>query len=165
MKKKHMNKTLVLLISFLLILTFSVGGTLAYLMRDIGVLDTVFVPGSVECAVEETEDGYTVKNLGNTGVFVRGVLVLNWTRDEKISGFHTISEDDYEVLADGWTTIDGYLVCEKEIAPEESTPPVSIVITADVPEEGYELKIEFLAEAVQSEPASIAEEAWGFSAE
>lgn len=162
MKKKHLIKPAFLLVSFLLILSFTVGGTLAYLIEELGTFGTTFVPGSVECEIAEKADGYTVKNCGNTNVYIRAALVLNWTKNGNVYGFRPITAADYEIIADGWREVDGYLVCEKPVEPGRSTPAVAVVMKTEAPEE-CELKIEFLAEAIQSEPASVAAEAWGFT--
>jgi len=201
MDKKHLKKPVILIVSFSLIFLFAAGSTLAFLIREAAGFETIFLPGSVQCEIIETDDGYTVKNTGNAGAYIRAAIVPNWTKDGRIYGAQPITAEHYEVVADRWTETDdgefvcetfaasesggeettvilrvvadgwavteeGYLVCKTAVQPETETPPVILIIDEEASAPGdCELKIEFLAEAIQNTPAEAVEKAWGIPAE
>lgn len=161
MDKKILRKPLILLIS--LILTVSVGGTLAFLITKSGAFQTVFVPGSVDCEIAETDAGYTVKNTGTADAYIRVAVVPNWTKNGEIYGLAPMTANDYTVTApeSGWVPVNGFYVYKNPVAPGESTSAFAVIVSAAAPE-GCELTVDVLAEAIQSFPADAAKEAWGF---
>jgi len=167
MKNKLSKKSLILLVSLVLILTATIGGTVAYLFEKANMMKITFIPAAVSCEVVETAEGYTVKNTGDTAAFVRMAVVANWVTEEgKVYGFTPITENDYKILTEeGWTLTEaGYYIFATALDRGESTTPMVFHVNGEAPE-GCRFAVEILAEAIQSSPAKAAEEAWGFTAE
>lgn len=66
-----------------LVLTLSVGGTIAYLITDTDPVENTFTPAEVEIEIEETVTNNTktsiaVKNIGDTDAYICVTLVSNW---------------------------------------------------------------------------------------
>lgn len=87
-KITHMSKRAALLVlSLVTILTISVSGTLAYLIRKTDEVQNNFIPGTIDTTTDETFDGekktdVLVTNGENTGslpVYVRAKVVFAWT--------------------------------------------------------------------------------------
>lgn len=101
-KITHMSKRAALLVlSLVMILSVSVGGTLAYLIAQSETKTNVFQPGEVTTDTpEDFKDGQTekknvaVKNTGNVEVYLRAQIVINWVKDVTVDG-----EKKQEVLA------------------------------------------------------------------
>lgn len=93
-KRSHRRsgKSAALLVSLLLILTVTVGGTIAFLMDSDGPLHNVFQPSKVTTKVEETVNGNTksdvyIKNTGDTAAWIRAAVVITWQdKDSNVYG-------------------------------------------------------------------------------
>ncbi len=167
MKNKLSKKSLTVLLSLVLILTATIGGTVAYLFEKANVMKITFTPAAVSCQVVESDGGYAVKNTGDTAAFVRLAVVANWeTEDGNVYGFSPITENDYAIIAEeGWTLTEaGYYVFSAALHRGESTTPIVFVLNGEAPE-GCHFAVDILAEAIQSSPEAAAVEAWGFTVE
>ncbi|MBR7184941.1 MAG: hypothetical protein IKD37_04960 [Clostridia bacterium] len=153
------HKPTVLAVSLILILTASVGGTLAVLLARTEPVVNLFQPTSVECVLNEQNGCYTFTNTGTTEAYVRVAVVANWTKNGSIYGLKPLTAGDYTVV--GWEMKDGYYYCSTPIAPGGTTPALLVEPTGMAPE-GCILAVEVLAEALQSKPAQAVIEAWGF---
>lgn len=168
------------IVSLILVLTLSVGGTIAYLTANTDTVVNEFTPSTVACEVTEEFDGtyksnICVKNTGDTDVYVRLKLVCYRVNDE---GERIGGEADYELpddanLGDGWRPellFDDYGFRTEyfyntiPVKPGKSTAPLyttGIILQEYEDADGGKLAIDVIAEAIQSEPASAVYDAWG----
>ena len=164
MEIKRMKKPILLLLSLLLIIGVAVGGTAALLTVKLKPLQNTFYPAVVDCTVTEMDGAYTVTNQGNIPAYIRVAVVANWTRDGQVYGLEPITAEDYRITAaDGWTLLNGYYYYTQPVAPGAAALPVVVSPVGEAPE-GCVFSVCVLAEAIQSEPVSAAQEAWGFPA-
>lgn len=160
------SKTVSLLLSIALLLTFVVGGTLAYIASSTDEAKNQFTAGRVTSAVNE--DG-TVTNTGNVDAYIRAAVVVNWVDDAGnvygIRPSYTVSVNN------GWVQIGDFYYYTSAVAPEAqtATSPVTVFVNSTPPSDAYSLCIEEAAEAIQAEgdtdtgnvPAY--KDAWGIS--
>lgn len=167
-------KTILTLAALALLLTFAVGGTLAYLIAGTDEVENVFTPAQVDTEIKETiennaKTSITVENVQNDKnipAYVRVAVVGNWCDasgnivepwDGEFSYNMTdwTKEGDYyyykRVLAVGAETEN--LLAEGETISGTSTDPSK---------EGLHLEVTVIQQAVQSEPNNAVKDAWGF---
>ena len=110
----------------------------------------------VSCTVN---DDYTVTNTGDIDVLIRATVVVNWVDEEgnPAPGMPAVT------YSEGWTqSADGkYLFYNGVLKPNDSTTTPVIAGVEASPDDEYTLKTTVLAEAIQAEPATAAQEAWG----
>lgn len=155
-------KPTVLVVSLLLILTVTVGGTLAILVAATDPVVNLFQPSNVNCTLVEQNGSYTVTNTGTTEAYIRIAVVANWTKNGAVYGLEPITAGDYTAVGTGWALLDGYYYYESAVSPGASSAPLFVRQLNAAPE-GCAFSVEILAEAIQSKPASAAFEAWGFA--
>lgn len=170
-KAKRSVKMTTLVISLLVILVVAAGGTLAYLAtKTVGITNT-FTPSEVTCTVTEEFNGtdktnVNVTNTGDTEAYIRVKLVTYRVDKEdpakRIGGTATIPDFDRGA---GWVEHDGYYYYTKPVKPgdkPENDLISSITLEGNYTEpDGGKQVIEVMAEAIQSQPASAVQEAWG----
>ncbi len=157
----HMKttKAKVLLLSLILVLTVTVGGTVAYLVTGTSPLENIFKPSHVSCQVN---DGYTVTNTGDIDAYIRVKVTVTW---EDASGNIYGQAPGYTVTpgTDWFEGSDGYFYYAKAIAPNAATTCVYGSVTVNgtpaVPAE-YTQTITVAAQAIQSVPDQAVEQAW-----
>lgn len=179
------NRSFVLVVSVLVLLVGIVGASLAYLSMKTEPVKNEFAYGKVSCEVLEDFDGTVksnvrIKNTGNIPAYIRARVVVTWKNEKgDIYGTKPVlgsaaDEDNknYDYSFDynpSWicmTTDSGglYFYFPEFIEPDAETDWMLYNFkkseTANVPE-GYDLSVEILADAIQSEPVSAVEEAWG----
>lgn len=81
--RRKTKKVNALLLSLLLILCVSVGGTVAYLIHSSNPVVNTFTPSKITTDIEEELDGdvksnVKVKNTGDTEAYIRSVVVITW---------------------------------------------------------------------------------------
>ena len=183
-KRSHRRsgKSAALLVSFLLLLTVTVGGTIAFLMDSDGPLNNLFNPSQVTTKVEETVSGNTksdvsIKNTGDTTAWIRASIVVTWQDAEgNVYGQLPVEGTDYEmtlnvVNKDGWMKGDDgfyywYLpVKSEEEAQNDCNTGVLIkecTYKANAPE-GYFLTVEIIGSGIQSKPGTVFNTEWASS--
>lgn len=160
-----------------LVLTLSVGGTIAYLITDTRPVTNTFTPGNVACAVVEsgwkdgntTKKDVTIQNTGNTDAYIRAAIVVTWQNaDGNVLGKAPVLGSDYtlELATDtGWdiTTSDGYYYYATAVSANNSTGILinECKVLNPAPAEGYTLCVEVLADAIQATPINAVKDAWG----
>ena len=186
-RKTHLrwNRSFVLVVSVLVLLVGIVGASLAYLSMKTEPVKNEFAYGKVSCEVLENFDGTVknnvrIKNTGNIPAYIRARVVVTWKNENgDIYGTKPVlgsaaDEDNknYDYSFDynpSWicmTTDSGglYFYFPEFIGPDAETDWMLYNFkkseNANVPE-GYDLSVEILADAIQSEPVSAVEEAWG----
>lgn len=172
-RKSHrkISKAGIILLSFLLLLTLSIGGTIAYLVANEGPVTNTFTPSRVTCRVTEDFNGTTksnvnVINTGDTTAYIRVNLVTYRVNDagQHIGG---TAEIPAFTLGTNWVKNGNYYYYTLPVAPG-GTPAdhliSSITLTGSYSDaDGGKQVIEVIAEAIQSSPASAVEQAWGVS--
>lgn len=150
-------------ISSLLMLSLSVGGTLAYIAVKTNSVDNQFVPAEVTCRVNTyaTNSTIDVTNTSNIDAYIRAAIAVNWMdSDGNVLGTAPKSPSEYELelgTDNGWTSgADGYYYYFQVVTPEESdndtTADLVEAITVNVePPNGYKLSVEVVAEAIQAD--------------
>lgn len=167
-KRRHSRKPAILLASLILIMCLAAGVTVAYIFTGSSAVTNSFELADVSCEIKENFDGSTksnvyVLNTSNVDAYIRAAIVVNWTDAE---GNLVPAPDgcSYSLSAPdtGWTQSDGYYYYNGKVAPGGST---SVLIPYAAPggsAEGYRLRVDVVADAIQAEPASAVTEAWGW---
>lgn len=167
-----------LLISILFLLTFSAGGTLAYIAVVSDRVTNQFEPAEVECRVN-AGNTIDVTNVGDVDAFIRAAIVVNWM-DSSGNVYGTAPKSgDYaiEINEDDWIFHDGFYYYKHRVTPEPDNVTPDEDTTADLVEaisiqgvapNGYKLSVEVVAEAIQAdgvtaETTKAYADAWGIS--
>lgn len=168
-----MSKTAVLFIAVLLLISAAIGSTVAYLITRTEPVENQFVYASVSCAVKETFDkkkkkNVQIENTGNTDAYIRATYVVNWLDKDGKNIVASVPDGYGYTLTENpegkWTkgNNDGYFYYPSPVAPGALTEGSLLTCTVTHPENPeYTLSVEILATAVQSNPASAVEDAWG----
>lgn len=172
-KYKKLRKPVKLVISLLVLVCVSVGGTVAYLTSK-GSVTNKFTVATVDTKVDEDFDGkkksnITAKNTGDVPAFVRIKLVtyrIN-SNGDPIGGKAEIDKDHFTLDSNYWFEVNDCYYYKCPVDPNVTIKPT---LTGD----GYiELKeyskdsdggkqvIEVIAEAIQASPVEAVQEAWG----
>lgn len=172
------KRSLVLVVSVLVLLLAVAGGTLAWLTAQDSVTNT-FSPAHVTCTVEEKFDGATkenvsIKNTSDIPAYIRAYIVVTWKdADGNVYGQKPVqgADKDYtmEIPSDtAWVTgSDGYYYYTRPVNAEgKENDTTNVLINECMPVEGrapdgYNLSVEIIAEAIQSVPTTTVVGVWG----
>ena len=164
------KRSLVLVVSVLVLLLAVAGGTLAWLTAQDSVNNT-FTPAHVTCTVEETFNGtektnVQIKNTSDIPAYIRAYIVVTWKdADGNVYGKLPVANTDYTMTMgpNGWAQKDGYWYCNTAVASGGFTPVLIDSCTSNnsAPNDNYNLSVEIIAEAIQSVPDTAVKEAWG----
>lgn len=164
----RMNRTAVLLIAIILLISTAVGSTVAFLATKTEPVENSFEYANVSCKVTQNcdTDGsiVQVKNTGTISAYIRAAVVANWIDvDGNIAAFVPEGYSyDLTCSSGSWAQgKDGFFYYLLPVAPGASTEGNLLTCTvtcSETPE--YTLSVEVLAEAIQSTPASAVNEAW-----
>ena len=164
----RMNRTAVLLIAIILLISTAVGSTVAFLATKTEPVENSFEYANVSCKVTQNcdTDGsiVQVKNTGTISAYIRAAVVANWMdKDRNIAA--SVPEGyscELTCSSGSWVQgTDGFFYYLLPVAPGASTEGnllTCMVTCSEAPE--YTLSVEVLAEAIQSTPASAVNEAW-----
>ena len=158
-------RTAVLLIAVLLLITTAVGSTAAFLVTKTEPVVEDFAYAQVSCQVIRSGNTLGVQNTGTAQAYIRASYAVNWRLDGEESIAAAVPEDySCDLVKDpqgAWVDGgDGYFYYPDPVAPGGETPSLLTcsVLCPENPE--YTLSVEVVAEAIQSNPAEAAEEAW-----
>ena len=168
-KKRNLNKLQLLILSLLVVMTVTVGGTVAYLTTMTEPVTNTFTPSTVTGEVTEDFDGEVkkniqVKNTGDIAVYVRVKLVTYRVneKNEHIGGAAVIPGFN---LGGNWVEHNGYYYYTVPVEPNHSSASLTdengIRLQKYYDADGGKQVIEVMAEVIQSEPAEAVGEAWG----
>ncbi len=172
-KHRRFRKQFVLLVAAAALLLGAIGGSVAWLTTRTAEVRNSFTPGKVSCTVEETFNNGTksdvkVRNTGNTDAFIRAAIVVNWA-DSNGNVYPAVPTQgtDYSIsIGNGWTKQGDYYYYNSSVAENNSTgnlidtcAPTSTTCPGG---DQYKLQVTILADAIQSSPATAAQEAWGY---
>ena len=176
-KRSHRRsgKSAALLVSLLLLLTVTVGGTIAFLMDSDGPLHNLFNPSKVTTYVDETLDDETkkdvkIKNTGDTEAWIRAAVVVTWQdKDGNVYGQAPVAGTNYTAWTPGtdWLTgDDGFYYYKYPVAAGATTSNALITQISpidDSPAEGYYLTVEIIGSGIQSVPETVFNTEWASS--
>ena len=149
------KRALVLLVSLAVILSLTVGGTLAYLVVKTDVLTNIFNPTKVEVTIN---DG-TITNTGDIPAYVRVAIVATWQKDGAVYAQAPVAGSDYTLNLNGWVQgSDGFYYCQTAVANGSNESAPAVTVRNETNAEGYTLSIEVLVSAIQATPEAVA--AW-----
>ena len=164
----RMNRTAVLLIAVILLISTAVGSTVAFLATKTEPVENAFEYANVSCEVMQDRDTdgsiVQVKNTGTISAYIRAAVVANWIDvDENIAA--SVPEGysyDLTCSSGSWAQgNDGFFYYLLPVAPGALTEGSLLTCTVACSENPeYTLSVEVLAEAIQSTPASAVNEAW-----
>ena len=164
----RMNRTAVLLIAVILLISTAVGSTVAFLATKTEPVENSFEYANVSCKVTQNRDTdgsiVQVKNTGTISAYIRAAVVANWIDvDGNIAA--SVPEGysyDLTCSSGSWAQgKDGFFYYLLPVAPGALTEGSLLTCTVACPEDPeYTLSVEVLAEAIQSTPASAVNEAW-----
>lgn len=163
------KRSLVLVVSVLVLLLAVAGGTLAWLTANTGPVVNTFTPAQVSCKVTEEFNGETKKNVnventGNIDAYIRVKLVTYRVnaQNQHIGG--TASLPNF-TLGTGWVKYGDYYYYTKPVAPNQKpetnlTDSMTLIGSYNDADGGKQV-IEVMAEAIQSVPEAAVQAAWG----
>ena len=164
----RMNRTAVLLIAIILLISTAVGSTVAFLATRTEPVENSFEYADVSCEVMQDRDTdgsiVQVKNTGTISAYIRAAVVANWIdADGNIAA--SVPEGysyDLTCSSGSWAQgNDGFFYYLLPVAPGALTEGSLLTCTVACPEDPeYTLSVEVLTEAIQSTPASAVNEAW-----
>lgn len=157
-------RTAVLLIAVLLLITTAVGSTAAFLVTKTGPVVEDFAYAQVSCQVTRSDSALAVQNTGTAQAYIRASYAVNWRLDGEESIAATVPEGYSCALAENtqWEKgEDGYFYYPYPVAPGDEAPSLLTCSVSRPENPEYTLSVEVVAEAIQSNPAEAAEEAWG----
>lgn len=187
-KITHMSKRAALLVlSLVTILTISVSGTLAYLIRKTEPVENNFIPGTIDTTTDETfEDNKKTdvlvtngKNTGTLPVYVRAKVVFAWTKVDPVTGKREVLADPVDLdkqltiewaedMAPNWVKgTDGFYYYNDILYPGESTDKL---IETCYPNKGVgpkdaQLQVTIMTQSIQAyKTKDAANAAWGAAA-
>lgn len=157
-------RTAVLLIAVLLLITTAVGSTAAFLVTKTEPVVEAFAYAQVSCQVTRSDNALAVQNTGTAQAYIRASYAVNWLdREENIVA--AVPEDYSCDLAENpqgaWVDGgDGYFYYPDPVDPGDEAPSLLTCIVSCPEDPEYTLSVEVVAEAIQSNPAEAAEDAW-----
>ena len=180
-KNKHRLTPLVIL-TFALVLTLSVGGTVALLFTATDPVENIFVPARLYTEVQEDFDQEVKENVvirngvtigdsfvpSEADVYIRVALIPTWEDDDGNVIALSASLKDLNIIwgADWYEHTDGFYYFTEKVAAGDSTG--ELIVSAEVDKSsngykaGYHMNLQILAQSIQAEPITAVTEAWGF---
>jgi hypothetical protein len=169
-KLKFNIKTVAIIAVCLSLIVASTISVWAYLTSKTETFTNEFEPAVVSCEVLEVytngvQSDVKVKNTGNVDAYIRVYAVANFVSDDgKILATAPKEGVDYTVtynlnnwLKDG----NGFYYHITKVAPEDTTAVfIEQISSVSVPN-GYRLKVQVIASAIQADPVNAVQEAWG----
>ena len=164
----RMNRTAVLLIAIILLISTAVGSTVAFLATKTEPVENSFEYANVSCKVTQNcdTDGsiVQVKNTGTISAYIRAAVVANWIDVDGNIAASVPEEYSYDLTCSSGSWAqgkDGFFYYLLPVAPGALTEGSLLTCTVACPEDPeYTLSVEVLTEAIQSTPASAVNEAW-----
>lgn len=164
----RMNRTAVLLIAIILLISTAVGSTVAFLATKTEPVENSFEYANVSCKVTQNcdTDGsiVQVKNTGTISAYIRAAVVANWMDVDGNIAASVPEGYSYDLTCSSGSWVqgkDGFFYYLLPVAPGALTEGSLLTCTVTCPETPeYTLSVEVLAEAIQSTPASAVNEAW-----
>ena len=161
--KNMKKKTILMLATMVLLLTVTVGSTIAYLVTSSGPVENKFTPAYVTSEVIEEgwNDGdsekkdVTIKNTGNTSAYIRAAIVITW-KDKDNHTMPIVPEVNVDYTIDinttDWTLSGDYYYYKAAVAPDDTTTNlINSCVSTGKYTDGRKLCVEVIGSAIQSE--------------
>ena len=152
---KWNGKSAVVLLSLTVALAILlVGGSLAFILTETGVLANIFRPARVDVVINNN----TIVNDSEIPVYVRAAVVVTCVKDGVV-----LSNPTYVINAlDGWVedTETGYWYYTKKLDVGSQIDFIDS-ITVSSPLDGADLYAEILTSVIQAIPDDAVEQSWG----
>lgn len=160
----------ILLAAVIVLLAGAVGGTWAFLVAQSEPVQNNFTYAHVRCTIKEKFDGTTksdvkIQNTGDIPAYIRARIVVTWKDTSgNVSAAVPVKNTDYTITFNetDWTQQGDYWYCKTAVDAGGETPVLIIKCEkkGNAPKD-YDLSVEILADAIQSEPTNAVTEAWG----
>lgn len=159
----------ILLAAVIVLLAGAVGGTWAFLVAQSESVQNNFTYAHVRCTIDEKfENGVKsdvkIQNTGDIPAYIRARIVVTWKDAKGKVSAVPVKNTDYTIAFNetDWTQQGDYWYCKTAVDAGGETPVLIIKCEkkGNAPKD-YDLSVEILADAIQSEPASAVTEAWG----
>lgn len=180
--KRRYPPVLIVVLAMWILVTVSTTVVMAYMFRKTPTVNNQFDPASVACQVNETfendkKSNVTVENKGNIASYIRLRVITYWV-DSKGNVVARSAPKNQFGKTDGWSyNTDDWLYDAEEQTFYYTQPVAAGASTAKLYEGSitldkvtenvngieytYHPVIEFIAEAIQSKPASAVTGKWG----
>ena len=156
------RKSITLAILVVLLLTFAVSGTIAYITTKTDPVKNVFTPATVDTDVVETftknvkSNVYVTNASSNIAVFVRAKVVANWcdASGNIVAPWTDNIEYNEGTTSDKWTTDGDYWYYNSKVAAGGQTENLFNSYTytaADVPVKGAHLVMTIIHQSIQAD--------------
>ncbi len=167
------KRSFVLLTALTVLMLGVVGATISYLVTSTEPVTNTFEYAKVTCQVNESfsngvKSDVKIQNTGNIDAYIRAAVIVTWKDASGNVYGQPVPADAYNIEYNrtDWTQKGDYWYCSTAIAANDSTPALIVTCSktdkADPPA-GYDLSVEILADAIQSQPANAVTEAWGYT--
>lgn len=169
----RIKKSILFAIAAVLAIICAVGTTLALLIDTSGPVVNEFEYGSVPIQIDEdiengVKSNVKVKNIGTVDAYIRAKVIVNWYDKDGNIVVSVPEGYSYELtMADdttGWFVgSDGFYYYSKKVSPDDSTNGSLLTCKVKYPatqEPEYTLKVDILAQSIQSEPSNVVENEW-----
>ena len=160
------KKAILLLVLLCIIVTSVLSSTIALIIIKTNSLDNRFIPSNIESVI----DGSKVKNTGDADAFVRATVVTTWVSETDDSVYHAKSPTlgvDYALSFSGGKWVLGsdgfYYYTSSVVGGGETEPLITNCSEIKRAPDGYKLNVKIISSAIQADPSSVVEEAWGVS--
>lgn len=181
--KNFNRKSMLVIACIALVMTITVGGTLAYLIATDGPVTNTFEPRKVTCAVSEdftdgvNKNNVAITNTGNTDAYIRAAIVGNWYKGGNIVDDWQISDGIFTDLCGScwkYNDNDGYYYFNAAVPAGKTTVDVAGVngylftklTPPPVTVDGAHLEVTIVCQAVQAKGTTADDtkavvDAWG----
>lgn len=171
---KRYKRQLILSASLIFVMAAIVGSSMAYLHHDTLEVKNSFTAASAPTPVinEDFTDGGTekknvtieLKGDGTGSYYVRAAVVISLRgADNNVIAKVPVEDTDYTIsMGSDWTKgNDGYWYYKGTLTPGTSTS--NLIESCVTLNTEYQLVVDIVAQTVQANPASAAQEAWGYT--
>ena len=174
---KQNKKTILMLVSVVVLLAAVVGTTIAYLVASTTPITNTFTPTSVPIDIPEKIENnvkkrVAVTNKGDISAYVRVAVIVTW-KDSNGNISATVPKFGKDYTWNNDTTkkwlkhTDGFYYYTEPLAAKKTTVPLftecEVLVTQaeDKPGPDYNLSVEIIASSIQAEPEDAIKDAWG----
>lgn len=162
--KRRMNhKRLAMLLSMILVITCTVGGTLAYLFTRTESITDTFEPANVSCTI--SNDQASVTSASETSVWLRVSITAVYRSTSDPNAIHWENPPISITASGDWfynENGDGFYYYNLPVDSSGVVALPVIEINQSDPA-GFQLEKQILAEVIQSAPLIAVQEAWGMT--
>ena len=150
------KKAVALFVLTAMLVTLTVGSTIAYIIVKTQDLTNTFVPPNIDINLSGNE----IENTGDIPVYVRAAIVPTWISDSDGSTLSQTPTVEITVNS-GWTKgSDGFYYYTSPVAAGTSVTPIVTAVPGSSAPEGYKLNIQVLSAAIQATPAEAVVNSW-----